>query len=169
MPLTVFERSFSRGASLPLTQAVVESSAALAHASSGGDPSRRGNERRVRKETFLYLIAVKEPVVDFRDALSDWLRRDGMWESHPFGRVLSTPRKRPGHVLVDVLAPNGQMGVHTVTQKKLWPSDYRYVRKLAAGSTVPMVLLNEPSTRWDHADVDAEEYYEEYDYDEIEE
>ena len=78
-------------------------------------------------------------------------------------QVLSTPRKRRGHVLVDVLAPDGRMGMYTVTQRKLWPSDYRYVRKLEAGSTVPMVLLNEPSARWGADKKGGETEY--YDFD----
>jgi hypothetical protein len=85
-----------------------------------------------------------------------------MWGERPFGRVLSTPRKRAKHVLLDVLAPDGTMGAYTVSRKKVGREDYRYVRKVRAGSTVPMVLLGEPAARRSAADAEVEEeYYEE--------
>ena len=84
-----------------------------------------------------------------------------MWEGLPFGRVLSAPRKRAGHVLLDVLAPDGQMGAYTASRAKLSRADYRYVRKLEAGSTIPMVLLREPSARA-FREEEEEYYYDEY-------
>ena len=157
--LAAFNRSFSKGASLPVVQNVLECNAALVHAQ-GVDPSRRGNERKVRREAFLYLLAVKEPAVEFRDAMAMWMVRDAMWDGLPFGRVLSTPRKRKGHVLLDVLGPSGTMSAYTVTPSRLSRADYRYVRKLGAGSTVPMVMLGEGGVG---APRPEEEWYEYYD------
>ena len=58
-PMKAWKRSFSKGGTLQLTQRVLESNAAREHGQRT-DRLRRGNERKVRAESFAYLLFRKE-------------------------------------------------------------------------------------------------------------
>ena len=51
------------------------------------------------------------------------------------------------------------MSAYTVSRAAVGRQDYRYVRKVRAGSTVPMVLLGEPKGRGGAEEEWEEEYY----------
>ena len=140
-PMKAFQKSFRKGATLELTQSVLESEAARAYGKRV-DPTRNGNERRKRRETFGYLLAVKQHDGDAEppDPL------DKMWGSLPFCRILGVPRKRTRHVLLDVLTPSGELRTFTVSRAKAHRRDYRYVRKLREGCTLPMAVLEGAGT-----------------------
>lgn len=96
---------------------------------------RRGDERKVVTEMFSYLLCYKE-------AKDRPLLTDGMWGDLPYARIVSNPRKRSRHVLVDVLTPDGRLEPCFVSRGTRHPKDYRYVRKLAQGDTVAMDMLS---------------------------
>lgn len=167
-PMKAYRKSFSKGATLQLTQRVLESTAAREHGKRTG--VRNGNERKVRLESFVYLLIRKEPTAEHAPAgaaavfagggrgaaaasygagalpaarVAEYSPRDdAMWGASPFGRVLGTPRNRTRHILMDVLTPSGQMQTFTVTKRNLGRADYRYLRKAQEGNTVPMALFD---------------------------
>ena len=97
-------------------------------------PYRRGGERRFVRESFAYLVFARQPVPE----------DDGMWGELPFARVVTDPRKRRKHVLTDVVLPDGSLRAYTLTKSRMHPKDWRFVRKLQAGETVPLAFLQRP-------------------------
>ena len=172
-PLAAFGKSFRKGSTLELTQRVLESEAAREHGRRT-EPSRKGNERRVRRETFVYLLYTKEAGGAWDSiASAAGSARDAMWGAMPYGRVLGVPRKRTRHVLVDVLLPSGSMGTFVVSRRGASGADYRFARKLKEGSTVPLAILEKSvggaghgagrsqamRSEWEGDDDEEEEYY----------
>ena len=138
LSLKAYRKSFRKAATLQLTQRVLESSAAREHGQRT-DRSRKGNERKVRSEEFVYLLLSK---TDGAGGVGDAAAiGDAMWGAEPYGRVLGTPRKRTKHVLMDVLTAKGELRTFTITKRKATRSDYRYARKAREGNTVPMALF----------------------------
>ncbi|KAL1524482.1 hypothetical protein AB1Y20_019376 [Prymnesium parvum] len=95
---------------------------------------RRGRERRVVTEMFGYLLCLKVPE-------GSEIPADGMWGRRPYGRVITVPRKRRKHTLLDVLTPEGTLEPFVATRSKSNPRDYRYLRKVTQGDTVAMEML----------------------------
>ena len=162
-PLPAFDKSFRKGSTLELTQQVLESEAAR-ELGRRTEPSRKGTERLVRFETFVYLLYTKEAgALDSTShsgsaateariepnrvtasnvaAAAAGSARDAMWGAMPYGRVLGLPRKRTRHVLVDVVLPSGSMGTYVISRRGAGRADYRFARKLKEGSTVPLAIL----------------------------
>ena len=106
----------------------------------------RGQTRSVKNEHFCYLVALKLPAQTEGEGGSSAgaIIQDGLWGTEPFARVITGPRKRRGHVLVDVLEPSGQLRAYTITKNDTTPETWRYVRKLKEGETVPMKVLQRP-------------------------
>lgn len=129
-----------RAETCELTQAVLESTARQLLLRE----ARRGRERRVVTEGFSYLLCARDPTPPAppaEAASAEAASVDGMWGRAPFGRVLSTPRKKTKHVLLDVLTPENQLQSFTVTKRKTNRDDYRFLRKAQLGSTIPMAVL----------------------------
>ena len=58
--------------------------------------------------------------------------------------MVTDPRKRRKHVLTDVVLPDGSLRAYTLTKSRMHPKDWRFVRKLQAGETVPLAFLQRP-------------------------
>ena len=155
-PMKAYKRAFRKGSTCELNQAVAESTAARAYAMRA-NPARRGNERRRVHESFVYLLFTKEEAAA-ADGASQQQQQpdDGMWGSLPHCRILGTPRKRTRHILIDALTPSGQMRSFTVTRRKSSRRDYRFVRKLQEGDTVPLALLEQASSASDDTTQDLD-------------
>ena len=64
------------------------------------------------------------------------------WVPHaPFARVITQPRKRRNHVLLDVITPAGELALCTVAKSKVSRVDYRFAKRAQQGNTIPMALL----------------------------
>ena len=86
---------------------------------------RRGNEAKPQIERFCYLLVRRN---DAAAAASDEV-------AAPWARVLRPPRKRAGHVLLDLCLPSGEATSSTASAKKLDHNSYRLARKVRAGDT----------------------------------
>ena len=113
-----------------LKQAVVESGARRAVERS----KRRGREWRAIHERFAYVLVA-------RDEANAERRRDRLWAHAPFARVITQPRKRRNHVLLDVITPAGELALCTVAKSKVSRVDYRFAKRAQQGNTIPMALL----------------------------
>ena len=113
-----------------LKQAVVESGARRAVERS----KRRGREWRAIHERFAYVLVARGEANAER-------RRDRLWAHAPFARVITQPRKRRNHVLLDVITPAGELALCTVAKSKVSRVDYRFAKRAQQGNTIPMALL----------------------------
>ena len=90
---------------------------------------RKGNERRQHTESFCYLVVRRPTPEETNAAAAAGAAREG------WSRILRPPRKRRGHVLIDLCQPSGEAVSGFISQSKADPWHYRYARRSRQGDT----------------------------------
>ena len=101
---------------------------------------RRGRERRRKNESFCYLVVRRPATQDGASAaaeraVDDASQPDEDGDAGGWARVIRQPRKRGGHVLLDICQPSGSAVSGTVTRRKTDHRYYRLARKARQGDT----------------------------------
>ena len=101
---------------------------------------RRGRERRRKHESFCYLVVRRPATQDGASAaaeraVDDASQPDEDGDAGGWARVIRQPRKRGGHVLLDICQPSGSAVSGTVTRRKTDHRYYRLARKARQGDT----------------------------------
>ena len=112
---------------------------------------RRGRERLQHTEDFSYLLVRRAPALAPDEP-------DGGAAQGGWGRLVRPPRKRKGHVLLDLCMPSGDVVSEAISSAVVSQLAYRRARKAKQGRIWPLDLMR--------PEAEAEDEYEYEYYDE---